>query len=245
MATTAGIRFIYESEHEHMEQSGEEKGFPQPPLEIPHEPSLMTIDLPRRDSITRPIVDFWDILENRKTLRRYQPAALSLDELALLLWTTQGVKTVTDRPVTMRTVPSGGARHPFETYLVISRVDGLEPGLYRYLAIDHKLSFLQAGLDLAEQVSQACKSQHHIRDCAVSFWWKVDTERMTWRYSTRGYRYLLMDAGHLCQNLYLAAEAIGCGVCAIGAFSDGELNHFFQVDGKNQFMVYGATVGKR
>lgn len=236
---------MHDSEHERMEQSGEEKGLPQPPLEMPQDSALSVIQLPPAGEIPRPVADLWSVIDSRKTLRRYQSTPLSLDELSLLLWTTQGVKNVTDRPVTMRTVPSAGARHPFETYLVVSRVNGLEPGLYRYLAIDHKLAFLQAGQQLAEQVSLACKSQHHVRDCAVSFWWKVVTERMTWRYSTRGYRYIFMDVGHVCQNLYLAAEGIGCGVCAIGAFSDSEINHFFQVDGTNQFIAYGATVGKR
>lgn len=245
MTTLAGIRFMHEFEHEHMDQTAEEQGKPQPPLELVVEPHLKVIDLPRKEEIQMPAANLWEIIEQRKTLRRYQPTPLTLNELSLLLWMTQGVKAVTDRPVTMRTVPSGGARHPFETYLVVSRVEGLDPGLYRYMAIDHRLAFLQAGEDLAEKISQACKSQHHIRDCAVSFWWKAVPERMTWRYSSRGYRYLLMDAGHICQNLYLAAEGIGCGVCAIGAFSDQAVNQFFGVDGKEQFIPYGATVGKR
>ncbi len=245
MTTYAGIRFMHESEQEYMEQSAEEKGAPQPPLELAQEPSIRIIDLPRIQAIELPQVSLWDVIEARKTLRRYKPTPLSLKELSLLLWTTQGVKNVTDRPVTMRTVPSGGARHPFETYLVVSAVEGLEPGLYRYLAIDHKLAFLQSDGDFSAKISEACKNQHHIRDCAVSFWWKAIPERMTWRYSTRGYRYLLMDAGHACQNLYLAAEGIGCGVCAIGSYSDQGINQLFQIDGKDQFIVYGATVGKR
>jgi SagB-type dehydrogenase family enzyme len=69
--------------------------------------------------------------------------------------------------------------------------------------------------------------------------------RMTWRYGERGYRYLLLDAGHVCQNLYLAAEPIGCGVCAIAAFFDDKLNAALGLDGEKQFAVYLATVGKR
>jgi len=68
---------------------------------------------------------------------------------------------------------------------------------------------------------------------------------MTWRYGERGYRYLFLDAGHVCQNLYLAAEAIGCGVCAIGAFDDEALNAAFDLDGESLFVIYAATLGRR
>ena len=145
----------------------------------------------------------------------------------------------------MRTVPSGGARHPFETYLVVSNVTGLEPGLYRYLAIEHSLLQIKTGSGYAAGVSEACLRQVHIETCPVSFWWCAMPERSTWRYSTRGYRYILLDAGHICQNLYLAAEVINCGICAIGAFDDEALNNFWGVDGENQFFIYGASLGKR
>jgi len=70
-------------------------------------------------------------------------------------------------------------------------------------------------------------------------------ERMYWRYTERGYRYILLDAGHVCQNLYLAAEGLGCGVCAIAAYDDDLFNQAFGLDGVNQFVVYAASLGKR
>jgi SagB-type dehydrogenase family enzyme len=70
-------------------------------------------------------------------------------------------------------------------------------------------------------------------------------ERMTWRYGQRGYRYMHLDVGHVCQNLYLAAEAIEGGVCAIAAFSDEDMNHLLGLDGEEQFVIYLATMGKR
>jgi SagB-type dehydrogenase family enzyme len=245
MSTKAGIQFIHDSEHEYMEKPAADQGVPQPPLEMAHEPALKIIDLPAYQDLSLQPTDLWKTMQVRKTLRRYQESSLSLQELAMMLWFTQGVKEVTDRPVTLRTIPSGGARHPLETYLVVSRIEGLQPGLYRYLALTHKLAFLKEGQQLAEEISQAANGQHHVRDCAVSFWWAVDSVRTTWRYSTRGYRYIMMDAGHVCQNLALAAEGIGCGICEIGAFSDQALNQFFNLDGKEHFVIYGATVGKR
>ena len=68
---------------------------------------------------------------------------------------------------------------------------------------------------------------------------------MTWRYSQRGYRYVFLDAGHVCQNLYLAAEAIGCGCCAIAAFDDDVMNEILGLDGKKRFVIYLAAVGKK
>ena len=68
---------------------------------------------------------------------------------------------------------------------------------------------------------------------------------MSWRYGQRGYRYLHLDAGHACQNLYLAAEAIGCGACAIAAFSDEAVDELLGLDGQSRFTIYLAAVGRR
>lgn len=245
MTTSDGINFLERSENRNMEPSPESRGIPQPPLEYPYDPAATIIPLPAVCEINIPSRDFYTVMENRRTWRRYTDAEISLNELAYLLWCSQGVKRVTSRPVTMRMVPSGGARHPFETYIVASRVTGLEPGLYRYLAINHSLQQLAAGTQYAAEISEACLSQAHIRDCPVSFWWGAIPERSTWRYGTRGYRYMLLDAGHICQNLYLAAESIDCGICAIGAFDDEALNRFWGVDGITQFFIYGASLGKK
>lgn len=244
MATKAGIQFMHDSEQKKMEKPAEELGLPQPPLETALEPAIKIVDLPSPEQLLYPPADMWKVMQERKTLRRYQDTPLTLNELTLLLWFSQGVKSVTDRPVTMRTVPSGGARHPLETYLVVSRVDALPAGLYRYQALRHKLALLREG-SIAEELSTSAVPQHHVRDCPVSFWWAVDTIRTTWRYSTRGYRYIMMDAGHACQNLTLTAEGIGCGVCAIGSFDDQAINQFFGMDGQERFILYGATIGKR
>ena len=174
MATQSGTRFIIDSYHKHMERPAEEEGVPQPPLELPYEPALALVDLPKFEDLPLPSVDLWQVMQRRKTLRHYQSTALSLNELTLLLWFSQGVKYVSDRPVTMRTVPSGGARHPLDTYLIISRVEGLQPGLYRYQAVPHKLALIKAGDKLGDEISQKAAPQHHIRDCAVSFWWAVE-----------------------------------------------------------------------
>jgi SagB-type dehydrogenase family enzyme len=84
-----------------------------------------------------------------------------------------------------------------------------------------------------------------VKKSAVTFIWVAVPYRMTWRYGERGYRYLLLDAGHVCQNLYLAAENISSGVCAIAAYHDAMFNELLGLDGENQFVIYLGTVGKK
>jgi SagB-type dehydrogenase family enzyme len=111
--------------------------------------------------------------------------------------------------------------------------------------VDHSLLQLKAGTSFSAEISDVCLKQPHVRECPVSFWWCAVPERSTWRYSTRGYRYMLIDAGHVCQNLYLTADVINCGVCAIGAYDDAGLNAFWGLDGVGQFIIYGASLGKK
>ena len=178
-------------------------------------------------------------------MRDYAPDSLTLQELSYLLWCTQGVSQAADRRHTLRTVPSAGARHAFETVLLVNRVEGLAPGLYRFLALDHALQNVPGSEEIAPFVAQACLGQPMLEKCAAAFIWTAVTERITWRYSQRGYRYLHLDAGHVCQNLYLAAESVQCGVCAIAAYDDEELNALLGLDGEEQFVIYLATVGRK
>jgi SagB-type dehydrogenase family enzyme len=104
---------------------------------------------------------------------------------------------------------------------------------------------VKLGAEIAEEIRMACKGQKAILNSALTFLWVATVERMTWRYGERGYRYLHLDAGHVCQNLYLSAQVIGCGSCAIAAFDDEALNQVIGVDGEEQFVIYLGTVGKR
>jgi SagB-type dehydrogenase family enzyme len=185
-------------------------------------------------------------LEQRCSVREYSAEPMSLAELSFLLWATQGVKEVTDRPATLRPVPSAGARHAFETYLLINRVSELKSGLYRYVALEHALIAVDSKSQTANGIAASClTSQPLCEKSAVTFIWVAVTERMTWLYGERGYRFLHLDAGHVCQNLYLAAETISSGVCAIGGFNDESVNHLLGLDGESLFVIYLATVGKK
>jgi SagB-type dehydrogenase family enzyme len=240
-----GIDFMKQTRFGNFEASGQMIGLPQPPLEVPYTKDGMIIDLPVPESIRVPDLDLRDAIEERESVRQYCDLHLTITELAYLLWCTQGVRERHPGIMTLRNVPSAGARHAIETYLLINRVDGIRPGLYRYLALGHRLVEEDTREGIATDLTAACLNQQFIRNSAVAFFWTADMPRMTWRYGERGYRYIHLDAGHICQNLYLSAESIGCGTCAIGAFHDNEVNSVLGIDGVTQFVVYLATVGKK
>jgi SagB-type dehydrogenase family enzyme len=244
MAETIGKQFMYHTASSRLAPSEQSQNVPQPPLEWGY-PEGEHIPLPRPAEIDLGHVDLRAVIESRRSVRVYSGDSLSLEELSLLLWCTQGVKKVSKRPATARTVPSAGARHAFETILLVNRVTSLQPGLYRFLAIEHALVRLEMPEDIAAQVTAACLHQEHVANSAVTFIWAAIFERMRWRYGQRGYRYLHLDAGHVCQNLYLAAESIKCGVCAIAAFDDDTLNRVLGLDGVDHFVVYVGSLGRK
>lgn len=240
-----GHEFMQKTHYLHLPVAPQDSGTPQPPLELPVPSEARMIDLPTVADLSMPEMSLRQAVESRKTIRAYQNISISLEELSYLLWMTQGVRRVSQRPVTLRNVPSAGARHAFETYLLINRVEGLTSGLYRYVALEHSLVELDRSSDINNRITRSCLNQQQISNSAVTFFWIAVLERMYWRYTERGYRYLFLDAGHVCQNLYLAAETLGCGVCAIGAFDDDLLNTALGLNGESLFAVYGGTLGKR
>ena len=172
MAESIGKQFMRQTCYDELETSAQSQGVPQPPLVLPLPPGAQLIALPAVSDLPRPALDLRSAIEQRRSLRRYAAAGLSLDELAFLLWCTQGVKRVTDRPVTFRNVPSAGARHAFETMILANRVAGLEPGLYRYAALEHALLPVDLSADVAERATHACHDQEMIGLGATSTWLK-------------------------------------------------------------------------
>lgn len=226
-------------------------GLPQPELEKRYDGSKI-ISLPKNFENVIKNNDYLNLLNNRASRRKYNDGSITIDELAFLLWATQGVKKSMGNPIksTLRTVPSAGARHPFETYLFINRVDELEPGLYHYLALEHKLEYIGFIDNQVEKVCESFGEQAFTCKAAVNFVWTVIPYRSEWRYCMNAQKYSLIDIGHVCQNLYLACESINCGTCAIGAYEQElldkllGLNSMPSSDKENEFSVYAATVGK-
>lgn len=244
MSKHIGHDFMERTKYQYLGDSDQQKELPQPPLYQPSE-GKSTIGLPDPQTVKVNQLDLTKAINQRKSLRKYADQPLSLEELSHLLWCTQGVKQVTNRPATLRTVPSAGSRHPFETYLLVNNVTGLKPGVYRYVAVEHKLVEVNMEDDVADKLTHACYRQVFVKTSAVTFFWVAVAYRSVWRYQERAYRYMHLDAGHVCQNLYLSAEVIDSGVCAIAAFDDDEINGLFGLDGVEQFVIYLATVGKK
>ena len=226
-------------------ETDQKRGLPPPPLQKPAPEGASPVKLPDPKTLNVSPVSVFDAIASRRSHRRFAPDPLSLEELTFLVWATQGVqRVVRDGVASLRTVPSAGARHPFETYLVVNRVTGLDPGLYRYLALDHAIVLLRSDPELPARVTEGCLGQEFVGQAAVVFAWTVVPYRTEWRYITFSHKVIAMDAGHLCQNLYLSCEAIGAGTCAIGAYHQEKMDALLGVDAEDEFTIYLAPVGK-
>ena len=243
----AGDAFQHASSDANMGPSPEELGEPFPQYLTQPDPNLKQFQLPDPALFTPVENNFQQLALNRRSHRRYDTEAiLTLAELGYLLQMTQGLRVGSQtQKLPRRYVPSAGSRHPFETYLAVQQVEGLEPGIYHYLPEQHALELWKSGLETLESAHAATYYQKQVTNSAVTFYWVAEVYRTSWRYGMRAYRYIYIDAGHVCQNLYLAAESIGYGVCAIAAFDDELATTVFELDGKERFMTYMASVGKK
>jgi SagB-type dehydrogenase family enzyme len=225
--------------------SDQQRGKQRPPVQKPYPKNAAVIELPKPGRSVAINNSLYDCLAGRQSRRKYKDQPLSLSELSYLLWATQGVRRVSpDGRMSMRTVPSGGSMHPFETYVAVNHVEGLKPGLYRYQAADHKLVFLREVKKQQDAMSEAGFGQKFVGHCAATFIWAAVPYKTEWRYVTDSAKLILLDAGHVCQNFYLACESIGCGTCAIGAYDQKKIDKLLKVDGSNELVVYLAPVGK-
>jgi SagB-type dehydrogenase family enzyme len=226
-------------------ESHQHKGIPAPPVEKPCPKGAHFLELVKPKVEDFENVTLTEAIKNRESRRKYTPDPLRLAELSFLLWATQGIKAVDKNGVrTKRTVPSAGARHPFETYLIINRVKGVKPGVYRYLPIEHRLLLVNGSRPVPARIAEACEGQGFVGESAVVFVWAAIPYRTEWRYSVIGYKAIAVEAGHICQNLYLACEAIGAGACAILAYEQRAIDSLIGVDGEDEFTIYLASVGK-
>jgi len=218
---------------------------PLPPMEKPIPEGATTFPLVDPEACARLNPAFFQLLETRVSRRRFPTQSLTQDELSALLWATQGVRgTLRNGLVTDRTVPSGGGMHPFETYLAIRRTEDLQPGLYRYVATRHRL--LKVGEEPPEpekQLGRVCNGQMFVDQAPVVFVWAVRPYRTEYRYGDDSLKDLLISVGHICQNLYMACEAIGLGTCAILAYQQTGLDQYFGLDGNDEIPLYLAPVG--
>ena len=246
ITTKAGRYFLSDRIREEVDfrNTPQSSGEAPPPLQKPVPAGGRVIPLPGRDEWHLSPCDLLTAIGLRESHRRFLPEPLSLEELSMLLWATQGVRSVVHEAAVLRTVPSAGCRHPFETYLAALRIDGLAPALYRYLPLEHALHLEKEPEKLAESLVAAAHGQRFAAQAACCFIWTAIPARTEWRYGEASYKVIALDAGHVCQNLYLACEAIGAGTCAIAAYRQDLMDELLGVDGDDEFTIYIAPVGK-
>lgn len=185
-------------------------------------------DLPTFASIAR-----------RRSIRSYTSDPLSQSQLSRLLYAAAGI---TEERTEFRAAPSAGALYPIETYVLVHDVEDLVPGLYHYAPQDHTLVLLDAG-DKRRQATSLGLMQGFLGEAGVVVVLSAIFQRLRWRYRRRSYRYALLEAGHIGQNIYLGATAMGLGVCAVAAFMDDGLNQLLGVDGEREAALYMLAVG--
>ena len=225
----------------------QEKKLPQPPLVKAKMREYPPIDLPRDFHELGMKEDFLTVLLRRKSSRVYTQESMSLLQLSFLLWATQGVKEIRGKSyATLRTAPCGGARHPFETYLLVKKVDGLTPGAYHYLPMTHQLELLKPMENeeaLTGLMDRSLCGQPWAAKSNVVFYWSLVPYRSEWRYGIYAHRMIMADMGHVGENLYLACAALGLGTCGIGAYDQALCDSTFELDGEEEFTVYTESVG--
>lgn len=227
-------------------RTDQHKGRPAPPLQVAAPRDAPRVALPGPAEWPQDFAQcgLRDAMAARESHRKFSEEPLSLRELGFLLWSTQGLKRVIREGVAKRVVPSAGSRHAFESHIFARRVEGLEPGHYRYQPVEHELRFLGAIPGMERALGEATLGQEFCGRMAVTIVWSCVPYRMEWRYGATSSRVILMDAGHICQNLYLACEAIGAGTCAVAAYDQEKLDALAGLDGEEEFAVYLAPVGK-
>ncbi len=182
-----------------------------------------------------------DVVTQRHSVRSFADKPLGLDQLARLLLTADGLSHKQGN-WEMRSAPSGGALYPIELYLIVSRVEALEKGLYHFQVSDSSLELVGAG-DFAQAVHVASNEQSAVGNSPVTIIMSARFDRSTVKYSDRGYRYTYMEAGCICQNIYLQATALGMGTVAVGAFNDDALNELLGIDGQSEAGLLIMPVG--
>jgi SagB-type dehydrogenase family enzyme len=212
---------------------------PQPPLYKTY-PGAPVVSLPQ--SGAAPDVTLGEAMQRRRSVREYGARPLTLGELSRLAFYAAGITDWRDPAWPFRAAPSSGALYPIELYAAVFNVQDAAPGIYHYDVQHHALEQVRAG-DFRQQAFTAALSQEMVLHASTMLVFTGLFSRVQWKYVDRSYRYMLLEAGHMGQNVYLAATAMGLGACGMGAFLDDDVNRLIEVDGKDEAVLYLMTVG--
>ena len=230
-------------------QSDQMKELKQPPLSATATEKVIEISANFDNVIIQD--SYSELLDIRRSERVYdKEKALTQNQLAFVLWSTQGVQSIKgENYCTLRPAPSGGARHPFETYLIVRNVEGLEPGLYHYLPLEHvgekrvAIEFIKEFPDHEERVTNMLVEQRWASHAPVVVFYSCVAYRAEWRYCDFAHRVVLIDLGHVGQNFMLSAAAMGLGSCCMAAYDQKLCDEALGLDGYEEYTVYACSLG--
>ena len=234
-----GDRFQQETKYHRDKMGGHKLDWDAKPALYKEYPQAKSIELPSFEPSRPMTVDA--ALRQRKSVRDFQAKPISLGQLAYVLWASTGLQRV-EQGYEFRTAPSAGALYPIETYVIANDVRKLEQGVYHYSIRDHKLEQIVQG-DMRRQITAAALGQGMCATAAAVFVWSAVFERCKWKYGQRAYRYIHLDAGHIAENLSLAAVSLNLGSCEIGALFDDDANAILGIDGIEESTILMAAVG--
>lgn len=238
--TDAGRRFQKETKYDRHSLAGRPLDWSARPGTYKVYPEAPRFVLPKPEIRGGP--PLWEVIARRRSRRSFARGPLPVGMLSQLLWAAQGI-SAEGQGLELRTTPSAGALYPVETYVLVQSVAGLEPGVYHYDVRGHALERLTAG-DPSVRASEAALSQRFTASANVVFVWTAVFGRSVWKYAERAYRYVYLDAGHIAQNVALAAVALGLGSCQVAALFDDEVNGLLGVDGEAESTLYMTAVGR-
>ncbi len=206
------------------------------------------IPLPTIETEKKDLVSFKEVITTRRSVRNFADKKIALNELSTILFQTYGITGSIPIPggekQNFRASPSAGALYPAEIYLAIRKIEGVSPGLYHYNVPNHELELLKEGNPTAK-LNEICCGQEHIDKASVVFLISGVVARTKSKYGERGYRYVLLDIGHLGQNLYLSCTALGLAVMTTCGFYDDLANDYLGINGIDETTFYVGFVGKK
>jgi SagB-type dehydrogenase family enzyme len=184
-----------------------------------------------------------DAIDMRRSVRNFSGGTtVSLSVLSSLLHSSSGLTGEFESELPLRAAPSAGALYPIETYVVVYRVEGLEPGIYHYVPTGHVLERIRSG-DFRNEFIAAALHQDMAGRCNFLYVLTAIFRRTTWKYGDRGYRYAYIEAGAISENIYLQVTTLGLGSVVIGAFFDDRVSELIGIDGEKEAPILLHAVG--
>jgi SagB-type dehydrogenase family enzyme len=183
------------------------------------------ISLPK--SIDIGSMSYEETLSKRRSVRNFDKKPMTLEQISQILWAAQGITNKRG----FRTAPSAGALYPLNVYAIVGEANGISPGIYRYHPANHTVTRIKTG-DMRSKFHKAGLGQNAIRTAPVTILFCGIVERTTRKYGDKGVQYVLMEAGHVGQNVLLQAVSLGLGAVPIGAFNENEIRQIMEFDNK-------------